>query len=218
MKNEAVEKTYYSAKTLPKYSSLATILGFLNGKERKILDVGCASGYLGKLIKERNPKCDIWGIDGNKEAVKEAERDYKQVWLLNLNEPIPGNLTNEKFDVIIFADVLEHLLFAEEVLKYFRSRLKPGGRILVSLPNVGNWRVRFGLLLGSFNYQDYGVLDRTHVQLYTFATAKRLLEKAGFQVMRARPTANLSIQGALAQIPFLRGLLGIQVVQEGVPR
>lgn len=215
MSNEAIEKKY-EANVLPKWGSLASIKKLV-GKNKTVLDVGCASGYLGEiLIKEGNV---LYGIDGNKEAIEIAEKKYKGVAHLDLNDTNPDRLENlfdgVIFDVIIFADVLEHLFDPETVLRNFGKFLKPDGRIIVSLPNVALWRVRINLLFGQFNYTDYGVLDRTHLHLYTFKTGKELVRNSGFRAISDRGALNFYPFGVLIQIlPFLRKILGIHIIIE----
>lgn len=217
MKNEATVKKYERARKLPLYSSLY-VIRVLCGQDKDILDVGCASGYLGKLLLSRNNK--VYGVDGNSDAIAVAKKIYHDALCLDLNrfpqEPI---FSGRKFDVIVFADVLEHLLDPEGVLLYFGQYLKPGGKIIVSLPNVALWRVRLGLLCGRFDYTDYGVLDRTHLHLYTFKSAKELLEKSGYTVSSSRPAMNLYLFGIVTTIfPVLKSWLGIHIIMEGIPK
>jgi len=211
MENEAVTKKYERALRLPFYGSL-NVIRKLCGQNRDILDVGCASGYLGKILLSQGNR--VYGIDGNNDAVALAKGFYNDALCLDLNhlpqEPI---FSGKKFDVIVFADVLEHVLDPESVLRYFGQFLKPTGKIIVSLPNVALWRVRLNLLFGKFDYTDYGVLDRTHLHLYTFKSARILLENAGYTVSLSRSAMNLYFFGiATAIFPFLRSLLSIHII------
>lgn len=215
MSNEATKKKY-EANILPRWGSLASIKK-LAGKNKTVLDVGCASGYLGEiLMKEGNI---LYGIDGNKEAIEIAGKKYKGVACLDLNnthferlETLFGGAT---FDVIVFADVLEHLLDPETVLRSFGKLLKPDGKVIVSLPNVALWRVRLNLLFGQFDYTDYGVLDRTHLHLYTFKTGKELIQNSGFRVLSEQGALNFLPFGILMQtFPFLRNIFGIHIIVE----
>lgn len=194
MYKEAIIKKYNSELEGNPYGSMATIKGFIKDGTR-VLDVGCAGGYLGKHFLSN----EFYGIDGNVDAVEEAKKSYKKVVLADLNK-IPEKLIfNEKFDYVVFADVLEHLLHPKEILQHFRNYLKDGGQIIVSVPNVALWRVRLNLLLGKFDYSDYGVLDRTHVHLYTFKSTEELLHSAGLRVIHA--TGAAYALGPLAKLP-----------------
>jgi SAM-dependent methyltransferase len=111
------------------------------------------------------------------------------------------------FDVVVCADVLEHLPDPKSVLARARSWIVPGGRLFVSLPNVANVAVRLSLLAGRFEYADRGILDRTHLRFFTRRSARRLVEDAGFRIVRIRPTpipAELAV--ALLRRPPLRGV------------
>lgn len=92
------------------------------------------------------------------------------------------------FDVVVCADVLEHLPDPAAVLDRVRGWIAPGGRLFVSLPNVANVAVRLSLLAGRFEYAEAGILDRTHLRFFTRRSALRLVESAGFRIRRVRPT------------------------------
>ena len=93
------------------------------------------------------------------------------------------------FDAVVCADVLEHLPRPEELLARIRTWLRPGGTLLVSLPNVANVTVRAALLAGRFAYTERGILDRTHLRFYTRRSARALIEEAGFRVRSIDATA-----------------------------
>jgi 2-polyprenyl-3-methyl-5-hydroxy-6-metoxy-1,4-benzoquinol methylase len=181
MQNEAVTKTYIQNGIKYPFGSHSTIKRII-GQGKTVLDVGCAAGQLGEICEGNI----FYGVDGNEEAVKEASKIYKETKLSDLNTIPSKDLFETKFDFIVFADVLEHLLYPEKILEHFKTYLKDDGVIIVSLPNVALWRVRLNLLFGKFDYTDYGVMDRTHLHLYTFKTAKELLENAGLKVIEQR--------------------------------
>ncbi len=85
--------------------------------------------------------------------------------------------------------MIEHLRERTEVLRSVRRYLKEGGRLIISTPNVALWFYRLSLLIGRFEYGPRGVLDETHEHLYTRASFRRTIEKAGFHVLRERVTA-----------------------------
>ena len=92
------------------------------------------------------------------------------------------------FDRVLFMDVLEHLRRPEQLLEQCRALLKANGRVVVSVPNVANLTVRLGLLFGRWQYAERGIMDRTHMRFYTRKTARRLLEAAGFRVIKQQMT------------------------------
>jgi 2-polyprenyl-3-methyl-5-hydroxy-6-metoxy-1,4-benzoquinol methylase len=177
-----------------------------------VLDVGCATGYLGAALSARG--CRAWGLDQDAAAVSVAEPWYEEVYAIDLEEcdelPWPARF----FDVVLAADVLEHLRDPQTTLRLLRRNLKRGGRLIVSVPNVAHLSVRVPLLLGRFNYRATGILDETHLRLYTFKTAHELVDSCGFDVERLVGASDHF--GALLQLPgaasLLRGMLAYNVV------
>lgn len=152
------------------------------------LDVGCWTGNLGeKLINEK--KCIVDGIDANDQVLKIAkQRGYKSTYLINLNnDQINLDQIAKKYDIIIFADILEHLIHPEYILKTLNKNLKPEGKILVSLPNVAFILNRFELMMGRWTYREFGTLDKTHLRFYTIRSIADLIEKAGYSVIKIKP-------------------------------
>ena len=83
-------------------------------------------------------------------------------------------------------DMLEHLKSPEQILQQTHAVLKREGSLIVSLPNVANLSVLFMLLFGQFNYQQRGLLDKTHLRLFTRKSARRLLEENGYSIETER--------------------------------
>ena len=150
----------------------------------RLLDVGAAGGHLGRAVRSR---C-AWlaGIEPDPGLPEGAREGYDEWRATHLDA---AGAWSEPFDVVVFADVLEHVARPEDVLMRARGWLRDGGRLFVSLPNVANVTVRGALLLGRFSYADRGILDRTHLRFYTRKTARRLIEDAGFVVRTAIATA-----------------------------
>jgi 2-polyprenyl-3-methyl-5-hydroxy-6-metoxy-1,4-benzoquinol methylase len=152
----------------------------------RVLDVGCASGYLAEALTVRG--CSLVGLEPNPEAAREARNHCALV--------IEGTIESERdraavggpFDYVLFGDVLEHLVDPWQALRSTRSLLAPGGVVIASIPNVAAWPVRFRLLRGRFDYTEIGLLDRTHLRFFTRRTAHDLAHVAGFWVERERLT------------------------------
>lgn len=89
---------------------------------------------------------------------------------------------NNFFDVMILGAVLEHFKHPEQILRRLSRCLMPGGKLVVTMPNVANWYIRLRLLFSRWDYQDRGILDRTHLKFYTWKTFKQLLADSGFCV------------------------------------
>jgi 2-polyprenyl-3-methyl-5-hydroxy-6-metoxy-1,4-benzoquinol methylase len=151
---------------------------------RRLLDLGAAGGHLGRAVRDR---CDyLAGVEadpGVAPAAREGYDDWRSADALDAG-PWPG-----RFDVVVCADVLEHLPSPETLLAKIAGWLAPGGILLCSLPNVANVSVRAALLFGRFRYADRGILDRTHLRFFTRESGRALLRDAGFRVTAEEPTA-----------------------------
>jgi len=153
---------------------------------KKILDVGCNTGNLGeKLIKNKN--CEVWGIDYSKRVVGIAKKRLNKAIFFDIESyKIP--FKNEKFDIIIFGDILEHLRYPEDILKKYSQLLNEDGLIIASIPNVASIKVRLKLLFGNWNYKLGGILDKTHLRFFTKKTIKELFENSGYKIIKMDST------------------------------
>ena len=151
---------------------------------RQVLDVGC--GYATTTARLQKLGNDVTGIESSAEAVTVARQRIGHVVSANLLDfdRVRAELSGHRFDTIVFADVLEHLPWPVSVLRQYLQLLAPGGRVIVSLPNVGLWSVRLSLLTGRFDYAETGVLDRSHLRFFTRRSAGELLQAAGLEALR----------------------------------
>jgi 2-polyprenyl-3-methyl-5-hydroxy-6-metoxy-1,4-benzoquinol methylase len=151
------------------------------GKRRglRVLDVGCGFATTSEHIQKRGN--DVTGIESSAVA---CEVGAKRVSRMIHADLVTAPLAGLQFDVIIFADVLEHLPWPVGVLRRYLDALAPGGSVIVSLPNVGLWSVRLAHLFGRWDYEETGVLDRTHLRFFTRKSAKWLLDQAGLEPVR----------------------------------
>lgn len=162
-----------------RYSSHSKILKLLGaGDSRSLLDVGCAQGHLLTATKETG-WC-VAGIEYDEEDAAIARQCGLDVRTGAAEHEL--KTLNRKFDVIVIADVLEHLINPEKVLQEIRKSLAPNGKVIISLPNIAHLSVRLSLGLGRFNYSDRGILDRTHLHFYTQKSIRQLCTQSGFMI------------------------------------
>jgi SAM-dependent methyltransferase len=148
-----------------------------------VLELGCGTGATGALAL-REGRCGAWvGVEKVAGAARAAERVLTRVHVGDI-EVMELPYPTETFDALICGDVLEHLIDPGVTLRRLVPMLKPGARLIASVPNVSNWRIVLGLLRGSFDYVDEGAMDRTHLRWFTPATLRRLIEDAGLSVDR----------------------------------
>ena len=147
---------------------------------RRVLDVGCEAGAVGAAVKRRLPLCQVSGVEIVESAVERAAERLDFAARADLNEPIDLPFPAGYFDVMICGDVLEHLLDPEESLRRLLPYLATDGVLISSIPNIKHWSVMIpALAQDRWEYTDAGLLDRTHVQLFTLHEAKVMLENVG---------------------------------------
>ena len=183
-----------------------------------VLDVGCASGYLGSALAKRG--CRVWGVDVDVAALERLPSCYEDASLVDLDEFTVLPWPEQLFDVVLAADVLEHVRDPKRALRILTRYVAPGGRVIISLPNVAHASVRFPLLFGRFTYRDTGILDATHFHLYTFATARTLVESCGLRIDDTRGASDHfgAWLGGWSPVGRLgRGLLAYNIVVTARP-
>lgn len=156
------------------------------GTGKRVLDVGCSTGYVADfLAKERG--CDVYGLEPDS-AAADAARLRLGDRIRTGGTELLGEYPPGFFDVILYADVLEHLMDPGEALRDTRRLLAPGGHVVASIPNCAHGDLRLLLLAGHFTYQRTGLLDSTHVRFLTRHSIPTMFERSGYRVesMRAK--------------------------------
>ena len=148
-------------------------------KQLKVLDLGCSEGYLGEYLKTLGHH--VTGVESNTGAALKALDVLDILFHGTIDEYFEKHPLN-LFDVIIFGDVLEHLLDPQLTLEKISNHLTSDGFIVVSLPNITHGAIRAMLLEGRWSYSDLGILDRTHLHFYSKESGRDLIEGANFKV------------------------------------
>jgi SAM-dependent methyltransferase len=161
-------------------SSHSQILQLVGSAPRRILDVGCGPGELGHVLKQRGHY--VFGVDW-----RSPDFELDGFARADIAQGLPSAIV-DTFDVVLLADVLEHMIDPLKLLLDAKRRLSPRGVVLVSLPNAVHWSMRAQLFFGRFNYTNKGLLDRGHVRFFTRDSAIRLFNDAGFAVVARRTT------------------------------
>jgi 2-polyprenyl-3-methyl-5-hydroxy-6-metoxy-1,4-benzoquinol methylase len=187
----------YVALAADPYSSHQILLR-LSAGARTVLDVGCSAGVLARELSAAGAVVD--GLESDPLAAEEARQVCRQVLVGDL-ESMPLEPVQGPYDVVLMADVLEHLRDPEAALRRLRPLLAEGGRLLVSTPNIANWSMRLLHLAGRWDYRERGIMDRTHLHFFTQRTLRATLKRAGYRVLRMEATAPLPV---LRRQPFNR--------------
>lgn len=145
-----------------------------------VLDVGPWTGAHGRWLIERS-NATVDGVEAHADAAA-AAHGYRRMIVGSIEDPEVQSQLGADYDAILFLDVLEHLVHPDAVLRAAQRWLRPGGVVLCSLPNIAHWRVRLALLRGRFEYEDAGLLDRTHLRWFTRKTARELVTDAGYEI------------------------------------
>jgi SAM-dependent methyltransferase len=161
------------------------MLAFLPEPPGRVLDVGCGSGRFGEMLKDRRAAMEVWGV----ELSAEAHAAALQVLDRALHGPFDDRLglPEAHFDAVVFNDSLEHFPDPMPPLSLARRLLAPGGRLVVSVPNVRHWTTLKNYLFGGdWRYEAEGVLDKTHLRFFTQRSIVRTLTEAGFAVRQVQ--------------------------------
>jgi 2-polyprenyl-3-methyl-5-hydroxy-6-metoxy-1,4-benzoquinol methylase len=180
-----------------------------------VLDVGAWTGAHGDWLADRRG-ATVDGVELNGEAAAEARR-YREMLVGSIEDPALRRQIGSEYDAVLFLDVLEHLAHPDAVLCSAREWLAPGGVVLCSIPNVAHWRVRLALLRGRFDYEDSGLLDRTHLRWYTRRTARDLLRDAGYELTWEEAVVPQHPRVRVPQWLLRPELFGYQFLMEGRP-
>lgn len=154
------------------------MLSLAGGPGLRILDVACASGSFGALLKARGNW--VAGVELSEQGAVQARQRLDQVWSFDIERPWPDEAAREPFDLIIFGEILEHVFDPVQVLRQARDVLKPGGYIIVTTPNFMTWTNRLRFLIGDFRYRIEGMFDFGHIRWFTHAYLKEVLAASGY--------------------------------------
>ncbi|MDJ0644531.1 MAG: class I SAM-dependent methyltransferase [Flavobacteriaceae bacterium] len=179
------------------------MLSYLPKDAKKILDVGCSDGSFASAVKERN-NAEVWGIEYMNEEAKKAEKKLDKVFS-GPCEKFLDELPDNYFDVIYFNDVLEHLVDPYMVLEKMKNKLAEGGVVISSIPNIRFHSVLIPLIFSKkFEYQNFGVMDKTHLRFFTKKSIKNMYENLGYKVISHKGINRTgSLRPILYNIPLL---------------
>jgi SAM-dependent methyltransferase len=199
----------------------ADIVDMIPASANQILDVGCSNGAIGRALKAMATSRSVCGIEYDAEFARQAASDLDYVVHGDLNIlDWDAAFGERRFDCMIFADVLEHLVSPQQCLQQAKRFLLPGGIIVVSLPNIRHLSALNAIFLhGNFPQRDRGIFDRTHLRWFTMRDGKDMLATCGFkvletsQVLRCGDVGGGRINKLLNRLPaFLRNWAPIREI------
>lgn len=160
------------------------ILSLLPFNINSVLDVGCSDGSLGKAIKSYNKKIIVHGIEINPEMADSAKERIDQVFIGDAAKEIDILMSlKHRYDCIIFADILEHLIDPWEVLKKSKQLLNDNGKIIISIPNINYYQTFINLFVKRYwPYEERGIHDRTHLRFFTKKNIIEMLDNSSLEI------------------------------------
>ncbi len=161
----------------------APLLALLPSSAVHVLDVGCGAGDNARALRAAGRR--VWGVTISVEEAAAARAYCEDVWVGDV-ERMPLPEIRAPFDAMVVSHVLEHLAAPQATLARLAPLVKPGGWLLVAVPNMGFWRVRLRVLRGDWTREETGFFDRTHLQFWSYDTRDDILKGTPFEVVEAR--------------------------------
>lgn len=157
------------------------IISLIPPGTQKILEVGCGTGGTASELRKRGVQ-EIIGIEINEWAGEKAKTQFDRVIIGDVDE-VSKDMPNAYFDLILYSDVLEHLVDPWKTLASHKRLIKSKGYILLSIPNVRHWRVLYNLVIrGRWSYRDEGgILDRSHLRFFTRYELLKMIYEVGYE-------------------------------------
>lgn len=162
------DKTYQNAGNPP-------LLKLVDPAARRLLDVGCGAGDNARVLAAERSDLEVYGITVSSREREQAEQHMATCWVADVERDPLDFLRDRQFDVVFLSHVLEHLVDPAAALTRLLEPLRPGGQVLIAVPNIAYWSYRLRILRGRFDYEDAGAFDRTHLHFYTMDSAPREL-------------------------------------------
>jgi 2-polyprenyl-3-methyl-5-hydroxy-6-metoxy-1,4-benzoquinol methylase len=164
------------------------LLDWLGGRCNRVLEIGCGRGGNADWFRQHGATW-IAGIDLDRRSAEQAATRFDSVLVGDVSDLLDE--LDDRFDLIVCADVLEHLADPWAVVGRLRELAAPGGRIVASIPNVRFYRALWEIAFGhGFRYAPEGIFDRTHLRFFTSATIRALLQQGGWEVRRLEPSTS----------------------------
>jgi 2-polyprenyl-3-methyl-5-hydroxy-6-metoxy-1,4-benzoquinol methylase len=181
------EKHKYDYGIDPSSETAAAHVIRMVGQKKRVLEVGCGPGSITKILA-RQGQCRVTGLEYDLEAIEKVTPYCEKIMQADLNCGEWPRLLDgaERFDVVVAADVLEHLYDPWTTLREMISFINPTGYLVISLPHVGHAAVVSCLINGNFEYRDRGLLDHTHIRFFGLKNIEALFAQANLKIIEAK--------------------------------
>jgi 2-polyprenyl-3-methyl-5-hydroxy-6-metoxy-1,4-benzoquinol methylase len=151
---------------------------------KSLLDIGCGAGSFGEAIRAERSELSLFGIELFEDEAARARKHYEEVWSGDVHDVLQ-KIDSRSFDLIVFNDLLEHLIDPQKALRQSRELLSSEGKVLASIPNMRFWPALSDLIFqADWRYRDAGVMDSTHLRFFTRKSIVRMFEQTGYRVIQ----------------------------------
>jgi SAM-dependent methyltransferase len=183
--NAPAPPTYDYAPDLEADTAAAHVVRLV-GHGRRVLEVGAGPGSITRALIETGG-CDAVAVELDEAALARLREICPRAYRADLNDPawVDALRDEDRFDAVVAADVLEHLIDPWRVLADMKRLLRPDGHVVVSLPHVGHLGVVACLLDEDFEYREWGLLDRTHIRFFGIGNVQALFDLGGYTIVDA---------------------------------
>ena len=156
------------------------------GKDKRVLEIGAGPGSITRFLHGHGGCC-VTAIEIDEDAIERLSSFCERVYRCDLNEQTWNAVLSQdaKFEVVVAADVLEHLYDPWAALRAVRGLVDKDGYVVVSLPHIGHNAVIACILQENFEYHDWGLLDKTHIRFFGIENMQQLFNEAGFKIVEA---------------------------------
>jgi len=153
---------------------------------QKILDIGCATGVVGRSLKERYNSSWVWGCELNTDSAKTAASRIDYVTTNPIQESSLHDVTLLKeVDTILLLDVLEHMYNPWGELQYLNKHISPSTQLIVSIPNIAHVSIMQNLANGVWEYRSLGIMDITHIRFFTLQQMQKMFIETGYNIEKS---------------------------------
>lgn len=179
----ATERHKYEYQVRP--DSAAAMVIRMVGNDKRVLELGPGPGSITRHLHGNG--CHVTALELDGQAIGIVAEFCEQVHSCNLNDPSWPSLLEhaEKFSAIVAADVLEHLYDPWNTLQTIRTLLSADGYVVISLPHVAHSAILACLLNENFEYQPWGLLDKTHIRFWGVKNIQKLFNDADLKIIEA---------------------------------
>ena len=177
-------KTGYSVKYDDKPRT--ELIDLITEPPHRVLEIGCGTGATGLALKQKFQDIEYVGVEPDEGAAKIAQTRLDRVLFSDIEKVQLDTigLNKEYFDLIICADVLEHLYDPWKILFSLRNNITPDGKILASIPNIQHISIINNLLNDHWTYSKYGLLDATHIRFFTLSEIIKMFSGTGYKMVQ----------------------------------